>query len=177
MRKCTKCGTSKFESEFSFLSNTRRISTWCKSCVNSYNRSRYNAGKVKRDKDKTRTGARRYASRHKAENKERLNSYRRTLRHKVLEKYGNKCNRCPFNDPRVLQLDHVHGDGAEERRAIGHYAIYLRALNDTDGRYQLLCANCNWIKRIENFELRRLRLEEADLEALSNEYEADNELL
>ena len=66
---------------------------------------------------------------------------------------------------RALQIDHVNNDGAEERRKYGigvgpkggqlpiprtnAAAIYALALADTEGRYQLLCANCNVTKEHE----------------------------
>lgn len=64
---------------------------------------------------------------------------------------GNKCNRCGFDDRRALQIDHVNGGGCTERNAIGQVGVLVRALKHPD-LYQLLCANCNWIKRDENGE-------------------------
>ena len=32
------------------------------------------------------------------------------------------------------------------------FKIYKLVLSDTTGRFQLLCANCNWIKRLEQKE-------------------------
>jgi ribosomal protein S27AE len=68
----------------------------------------------------------------------------------VLTKYGRKCAQCGFDNTRALQIDHVNNDGAAEkkvRHSIGEVAYYKRVLADTSGKYQLLCANCNWIKR------------------------------
>jgi len=76
----------------------------------------------------------------------------RKLRRKVLSKYGSVCCTCGFSDHRALQLDHVNGGGTKESKAIGKLGVYRKALRDTEGLYQLLCANCNWIKRFENLE-------------------------
>jgi|SRR5882762_199928 len=61
---------------------------------------------------------------------------------------GGKCVRCFITTNRVLQFDHINGDGSildsYEPREI------LRQINQ--GLIQLLCANCNWIKRAENKE-------------------------
>jgi hypothetical protein len=80
-------------------------------------------------------------------------------RAKVLAHLGGKCVRCGFTDPRALQIDHVRGDGWQEprvgtqrRKGGGGAPYYRRVVADTTGRYQLLCANCNWIKRVENKE-------------------------
>lgn len=79
-------------------------------------------------------------------------------KHLVFDKFGNKCANpaCQWlnsdgtrgcTDMRCLQIDHVNDDGyvdQENRKPI----TFLRlVLEDTLGRYQLLCANCNWIKR------------------------------
>lgn len=70
---------------------------------------------------------------------------------------GGACKRCGFADARALQIDHVHGDGFTEkgeRRRIGSMGGYYKRVVEqaASGRYQLLCANCNWIKRAENGE-------------------------
>jgi len=95
------------------------------------------------------------------------------LRQQVLEKLGGRCMNpnCLVpggcTDPRALQLDHVNNDGAAERREYNikkgpkggqgegcgfnrTRPIYAAALEDTEGRYQLLCANCNVIKAYEH---------------------------
>ena len=78
--------------------------------------------------------------------------HNRKLRRRVLSKYGSVCFKCGFSDQRALQLDHVNGGGVKEIKKMGSYAVYRKALKDTEGLYQLLCANCNWIKRYENLE-------------------------
>lgn len=70
---------------------------------------------------------------------------------------GGKCKRCGFSDKRALQIDHINGGGLKELRRIGGYKIYLRIINGDNSvrrEYQILCANCNWIKRYENKENR-----------------------
>ena len=75
------------------------------------------------------------------------------LRQAVIAKLGNKCIRCGFADFRALQIDHIDGNGYKERKRIVANAPgwYRRILVDPSG-YQVLCANCNWIKRYENRE-------------------------
>lgn len=71
--------------------------------------------------------------------------------------YGEKCARCKFSDKRALQLDHVNNDGAKNRvsRKTGmrvtkcERAWYDAAKAYRPDKYQILCANCNWIKRYE----------------------------
>lgn len=66
----------------------------------------------------------------------------------AIDMLGGQCCRCGFDDHRALQIDHVNGGGDEERRTIGPRGIVARVLRG-EGDYQLLCANCNWIKRWE----------------------------
>lgn len=73
------------------------------------------------------------------------------LRDEVLALFENKCGKCGFSDRRALQVDHVLGNGKQDKhRGI---PMYKKVLADTTGMYQLLCANCNWIKRHERGEL------------------------
>ena len=81
-------------------------------------------------------------------------AYRLRLRMKVVELLGGKCKRCGFEDARALQVDHINGNGRNEKLSVTK--MYSKHIIDSivnkEGRYQLLCANCNWIKRTENNE-------------------------
>ena len=77
----------------------------------------------------------------------------------VLAGLGGKCVRCGFEDVRALQIDHVAGDGHLRRKiqypASEYREILQRIQAEGDlSAWQLLCANCNWIKRAENGETR-----------------------
>ena len=85
--------------------------------------------------------------------KHSLNAQRK-VRQAILDKYGRVCKKCGFSDERALQVDHVNGGGIEELASMSRGGYYRKVLEDTSGMYQLLCANCNWIKRSENNELR-----------------------
>lgn len=74
-----------------------------------------------------------------------------TSREQIIKLLGGKCKHCGFTDKRALQVDHINGGGMTERRLIGSHGMYRKVLKCSDG-YQLLCANCNWIKRYENNE-------------------------
>lgn len=81
----------------------------------------------------------------------RRREFRRLLRQQVIDKLGGKCLKCGISDSRVLQVDHVKGDGHVHRKlpgfSNGSTNKYLRSiLADTTGGFQLLCANCNLIK-------------------------------
>lgn len=75
----------------------------------------------------------------------------RQYRAAALQYLGGKCVHCGFADPRALQIDHIHGGGRQDIRKNGHgWRFYRRVISTPDGTYQLLCANCNWIKRTES---------------------------
>ena len=86
---------------------------------------------------------------------EKNNLRSRKLRLKVLKKLGGKCVECGFDDWRALQIDHVNGGGTRElKKYYGRLQKYNRmVLADNNGKYQILCSNCNWIKRHERNEV------------------------
>jgi|SRR5208282_3369093 len=74
---------------------------------------------------------------------------------KVFLLLGNCCARCGYNDPRALQIDHVKQyigkRKASKRSGTGLlYAILNGKVPFTE--CQILCANCNVIKRLEDGE-------------------------
>ena len=103
--------------------------------------------------------------------------YMKAKRAEVLAVLGGKCNRCGFSDFRALQVDHVHGGGRIELLSgISSYTYMKRVLSDTTGKYQLLCANCNWIKKYENSETGN-RFRHLMLPAQSENLPLDGEVL
>jgi len=79
---------------------------------------------------------------------------RRELKEKIFTLLGDKCV-CGFTDRRALCIDHTNNDGYLEihKKGFKNYESYLRkilrSVEKKEGRYQILCANCNWIKRRE----------------------------
>lgn len=72
---------------------------------------------------------------------------------KCLEYFGNKCKNCGITDKRVLQLDHVHGKRKKDSKLSNVNKLYIEISEGKyENEYQLLCANCNWIKRTTNKE-------------------------
>lgn len=96
-------------------------------------------------------------NRKQTERKRYQRQYHRDVVKLLKKRLGDKCAHCGNTDHRVLQIDHKNGDGAKERRKTGRgysYYKYLTNLSDEEllANYQLLCANCNWIKRYEEKE-------------------------
>lgn len=72
---------------------------------------------------------------------------------------GRECIKCGFSDKRALQFDHINGGGIKELRQMSPPKMYLYYLNNPNiakKKLQLLCANCNWIKRHENKEFNNI---------------------
>lgn len=78
-------------------------------------------------------------------------SYARAMRIVIIDMLGGKCVACGFSDERALQIDHVKGGGSQDIKLNGggrsHYLRVLDSIAKSERKYQLLCANCNWIKR------------------------------
>jgi hypothetical protein len=130
------------------------LSSICKECKNSLGKKRNRRRSVTEDPPQSKSV------------RDRKRLYRQKLRKSVLSFLGNRCSNSECLvvnedgtrgcvDSRCLQIDHVNGDGSKERKQFhGHMAsFYLKVLADTTGCYQLLCANCNWIKRSINKEV------------------------
>lgn len=82
------------------------------------------------------------------------------IKNTVFAMFGNKCTRCGFDDQRALQIDHIDGAkepmGHKHRSGNGLYGAIHKGLKSPE-EFQLLCANCNWIKRYEQDEVRKNR--------------------
>jgi len=85
-------------------------------------------------------------------------------RWRAIKYLGDVCNHCGISDRRVLQIDHVFGDGCIERKQFNGQDIqaiiikafelrYAPAIQIIMYRYQILCANCHVIKTKENEEI------------------------
>lgn len=79
--------------------------------------------------------------------------YYKNAKTKAFGILGGKC-KCGWTDERALQIDHIIAIGDQTRRLLNHRGMKLyRAVFKNPEMFQLLCANCNWIKRAENKEL------------------------
>lgn len=90
-------------------------------------------------------------------NREEINrkdrEYFSNLKLEVLIHYGGnppKCACCGEDHIIFLSIDHIHNDGAEQRKKIGikggnMFYRWLKQNHFPEG-YQVLCFNCNWAK-------------------------------
>ena len=80
------------------------------------------------------------------------------LRKEIVTTLGGRCVSCGFDDFRALHIDHkVGGQGTQERLKWGggYYKKVLDLVRAGTDKYQVLCANCNQIKKVVNKETNR----------------------
>lgn len=83
--------------------------------------------------------------------------YRNKYRRIILEVFKNQCKVCGFKDIRALQIDHVNGGGKMHIKNFkGNRWSYYKKISEEilngSKDYQILCANYNWIKKVERGE-------------------------
>lgn len=85
--------------------------------------------------------------------------YHLNRRLRALEILGNICVVCGFEDKRALQIDHINGGGSLERKTGLHstklHNYIIENPEEAKLKYQILCANCNWIKKYKMLEFRK----------------------
>jgi hypothetical protein len=84
--------------------------------------------------------------------------HRQEVKLEVLSHYGSsppKCVKCGFSNVHALQIDHLNGGGTKHRKELGRmgspFYIWLKYQGYPEG-YQVLCANCQFIKAFEEKE-------------------------
>jgi hypothetical protein len=98
----------------------------------------------------------------RTENVRRYNALKKRKQHELIKQQifallNNRCASCGFYDIRALCIDHKNGGGSLERLKLKgmYYKTILNNIINGSKKYQLLCANCNLIKKIENQEGRK----------------------
>lgn len=152
MKRCSKCGKLKPLEDFHKDKQYKDgYKCWCKECCKEYYKERYRKN-IEKCRDTCRKWRQKNPNYHK--------NQRRKKRIEILKRLGNKCIKCEYDkDWRAFQIDHIHGGGTKERKTNFNnssevYYNYLLSLpiEELKENYQLLCANCNQIKRYENKE-------------------------
>jgi len=118
-----------------------------------YERNRYHA-----NPEHGREIGRRSYYNHLDKNRSRSRERSQKLRMEVLIHYSRedlRCSLCKEDDIRCLSIDHINGGGNRHRAAEGMQpgGLYRWLKNNHYPQgYQVLCMNCQWIKRYENNE-------------------------
>jgi len=118
-------------------------------CNKCYNRLRF---RLKRERNRRlygyTTGSPEQREQYNAKVAGRSKLAHRQLKLLVVAAYGGKCECCGESIPEMLSVDHINGDGADERRKFslnGKWNLYawLKRNGFPKDRYRLLCFNCN----------------------------------
>ncbi|HEX9504140.1 MAG TPA: hypothetical protein VF974_07565 [Patescibacteria group bacterium] len=95
---------------------------------------------------------------YKRKAREHDREYYYRIRNELYILLGDKCCKCGFKDRRAFQIDHVNGGGnsrkIRNRTGQGKIRHMLEHVRNGSKDYQLLCANCNVIKKWENHEIK-----------------------
>lgn len=163
MRKlCPKCGRELPLDAFN-KNRTRKfgVGVWCRDCSNKANRKRYwerhehSLERLRVYREQNRELLAEKQRKYYRENTEKVAAQRLAARVKAMVKLADpiKCVRCSLDDVRILVIDHVHNDGEEERARMCTDTIYRNiikmSVEEARERYQVLCHNCNWLKRLD----------------------------
>ncbi len=155
LKYCPQCKETKLVTEFyNDMRAKGRYRSPCKACTlkscKQYS-TLHHEGKLK--------SALKYRSLHHRECLKSLHKSMAKLKLEVFSHYSEGkpvCNSCGFDDLRALSIDHINGDGAKHRKSMGLKAgfqtyYWLKRQGYPIG-FQVLCMNCQFIKRAENEE-------------------------
>lgn len=131
------------------------------------------AGKAYRERRHRTDYMRKWRAEHKDQNKASQKRAYDNMRLECLQHYSGEvpsCACCGETEIVFLHIDHIDGNGADHRRTLkselGYYPggnnlpYWLKKNNWPEG-FQILCANCNLAKRVNNICPHELRRREA----------------
>lgn len=109
-------------------------------------RNAYNRKWNREHPDRVRAWRLKYSKAHREQVAAVSLRYRRRLRAEVLAHYGDHCELCGSKER--LSIDHINGDGAAHRKAIGRktgekFYVWLRREGFPKEGYRVLCVSCN----------------------------------
>jgi hypothetical protein len=170
MKTCFRCGLTKPDSDF-YKSKREGLQSYCKECYKKYYIDlKADPIKSQRLADSRVKAVRKYRERLR---RGEISKYTRdfpsiptNIRLRIIERLGSRCSNPDCLVPggcidiRCLQIDHINGGGRKELKELGthQYWVKMLALSDDElrSKHQVLCANCNWIKRVEYFKMVRV---------------------
>lgn len=123
--------------------------------MNKSNDPKYHSNYYKTHKQKMDERTRKWQILHP----DQVNMGYKKARDLLLDEFGGVCVKCGFSDKRALQLDHINGEGTKHVNNMKGISTlntyYSKHIDEAKEIFQLLCANCNWIKRHERKEYRK----------------------
>jgi hypothetical protein len=121
----------------------------------------YSKQYYQKNKEKIKNNRLMYIEKYRAKARELQSAYRHKWRWEIINILGNKCAKCGYDNLGALQIDHINGKGKYHVRTFNgnRYSYYKHIYEDIkmgSKDYQILCANCNWLKRFERQEYRKV---------------------
>jgi len=100
-----------------------------------------------------------------------LSGYPLDARSKLILFLGSRCSKCGNGDIEYLEIDHIEGDGWEDRKhfkdkKMNIWSYYLLFLEEAAEKLQLLCIDCHKIKTRESGDAWHRRPEDTKLEVI-----------
>jgi hypothetical protein len=159
-RACTQCNQFLPATAEFFHNNGKhengdpKLSAVCKPCRKHQNKDWYETrGRDQREADPKRfkEARRQFHQQNRDEQNRLAREQHRATREEAIQAYGGKCACCSESTFEFLGIDHVFEDGHEHRKkgsGIGGNIYYWLKKNNypKDGRFQILCHNCNMAK-------------------------------
>lgn len=145
MKTCTKCKLKKSKRVFfRDIQKSDGLTSQCRDCIRKQRIQTYSNNREK---------ALAYSKKHYSENKEHKiklqNIRRKKIITEIFELLGNKCKECGFENKIALQIDHLNGGGYKHRKISGGGMNYYNQIKNNITKFQLLCANCNFIEGVK----------------------------
>ena len=107
----------------------------------------------KENREVIRVKERARAERNRVSLRDYQRDYRAEWRRRALDFLGGKCIKCGYDDWRALQIDHINGGGRKEHKQMkSRTAYHMHVIRTGGSGYQVLCANCNQVKKYEKGE-------------------------
>lgn len=99
-------------------------------------------------KERIKEKAKEWRDKNREQNKAYLKKRREELLLAAVSAYGGSCSCCGETRLPFLTVDHVNEDGKEHRKSMASSIYYWLAEHNypQDGRFQVLCYNCNMAK-------------------------------
>lgn len=147
---CTKCKQIKPLGEFNFAKGREHRQgrfQWCKACV-SIDHTAWRAKNQPYIKNYMQLRWRNNEGEVREKHYARCAEDRAEARRVIRERYGKVCACCGEATDAFLTLDHINGDGAEQRRKLkwqgkGVQFYFWLIRNGLPDGYRTLCFNCN----------------------------------
>lgn len=125
------------------MSNSKEYYQKNKKIISKYNKKWYQKNRIEILKK-----AKKYRRKNRIKYSQYLKNRNIKLRQQVFDHYGWICNCCGETHKSFLSIDHVNNDGNSDPTGV---TLYIKIIKENyPDKYQILCMNCNFSKRINN---------------------------